>query len=64
MTLRRSPTGPSTKLISVRVTPRESLDSRWLAKHRECQSESELIRLLLTEELDRLVAAGVKVPRR
>lgn len=61
--MRRDTASPSTKRYEARITPREDLDIRWLAKHRECKV-SDLIRLLLTEELDRLVAAGVKVPRR
>ncbi len=53
----------SHNIKTYRLTPGERMDLAWLAKHRGVD-ESDVLRSLVQEALDRLVAAGVKVPRR
>ncbi len=54
----------STKVVTIRVTPGEGHTIAFLARKRGALSVSDYLRQLVADDLERLVAAGVKVPRR
>ncbi len=56
-------TQASSVSLTTKLTPRERRRSRWLARKRKV-TESELFRMLLAEECDRLEEAGETVPKR